>query len=65
LAQAVADILTIKGTPVLLFDALTDFIAEATSDNIPELWKTPLIAHLIDRVNERESQGEEVSNEAH
>jgi hypothetical protein len=64
LAQAVETILTTKGTPVSLFNAVGTFIEEGTSDTISELWKAPLIAHLIDRVNERESQGEEVSNEA-
>lgn len=63
LAQAVETILTTKGTPVSLFNAVGQFIEEGVSDTISKLWKAPLIAHLIDRVNERESQCEEVSRE--
>lgn len=63
LALAVADILTIKGTPVSLFNKVADFISDGCGDDVRDLWKAPLIAHLIDRVNERESEGEEVSDE--
>jgi hypothetical protein len=53
LAQAVETIPHHKGTPVALFNAVGTFIEEEASDTISELWKAPLIAHLIDRVNEK------------
>ncbi len=62
IARAVADILTIKGVPASLFNKVADFITEGTSDTISKLWTAPLIAGLIDRVNEREREGEEVSH---